>query len=172
EVCAPLLRSRVERLGEAAASPEPITRVVKRGGARVTVGRDGRDPAELEAAEQRVERSMELLGPSLPATAATAGGFGALALVLLLTGVWPLSVLCLIGVAVPLWRHSQARTRASLERERFERQVAELRAEVKRAKEAVREAEREREARLAALARARAEPSGVPREASAARVGG
>lgn len=172
EVCAPLLRSRVERLGEAAASPEPITRVVKRVGARVTVGRDGHDPAELEAAERRVERSMDLRGPSLPATAATAGGFGALALVLLLTGVWPLSVLCLIGVAVPLWRHSQARTRASLERERFERQVAELRAEVKRAKEAVREAEREREARLAALARAREELSGVLPESAPGRVGG
>lgn len=156
DVAAPLLRSRVERLGEVAAS-EPITRTVKRVGVRVAVGRDGHDPAELRAAEERIERSMDLKGPSLPATAGIAGGFGALALVLLLAGLWPLSVLCLIGVGVPLWRHVQGTADLALNRDRCERQLADLRAELERTKGLVREAERERDERSAAVGKARDE---------------
>lgn len=157
DAAAPLLRSRVERLGEATAAPEPITRTVKRVGVRVAVGRDGHDPAELRAAEQRIERSMDLKGPSVPVTAGIAGGFGALALVLLLAGAWPLAVLCLIGVAVPLWRHVQGKADLALNRDRCERQIAELRAELERAKDLVRESERERAERFAALGKARDE---------------
>ncbi|WP_035700316.1 hypothetical protein, partial [Glycomyces tenuis] len=71
ELAAPLLRSRVEALG-ASAPPEPITYTVKRVGAKVVVGRDGHDAADLEAAERRIEQNMGLKAPSVVSAAVTA----------------------------------------------------------------------------------------------------
>lgn len=157
ESAAPLLRSRIEAMGPGPEGPEPITYVVKRFGAKITVGRDGHDAAHLEAAERRLERNMNLEAPSSATAAVVAACFAAAAVALVLTGFWPLALPALIGVAVPVWRHSRARSNHASKRESLERQTAGLRAELARAKERARNSEAARDERLAAVAEARGE---------------
>lgn len=155
ELAAPLLRSCVERLGETPETLDPITRVVKRVGSKITVGRDGHDAAELEAAERRIEQNMSLAGPSKPLLVTAFAFLGLAVLIPALGGPWPLAVLCLIGTAVPLWLYRKGGDEQAMNREHCERQIARLRTEVEHAKDAVREAEAERAERVAALGKAR-----------------
>ncbi|WP_026922303.1 hypothetical protein [Glycomyces arizonensis] len=157
ELAAPLLRSRIELVGESPESTEPIIRIVKRVGSKVRVGRDGHDAAELEAAERRIEQHMDLEGPSAMVAVVTAAGFALAGLVLVFNGLWPLALLCLIGVVAPVWRYSKGKSEQAAKRDRCDQQLADLRAELIRAREGVREAEDERAERTAAVGRARDE---------------
>ncbi|GAB3644587.1 hypothetical protein [Glycomyces tarimensis] len=157
ELAAPLLRSRVEHLAAPPESRAPITRTVKRVGAKVTVDRDGHDKAEFEAARQRLERGFDLEGPSTTFTAAACGGLGVAALLSLVFLHWILTVLFVAGAAVLLWHHYAALAKQVTNREHCDRQIADLRSELDRAKDLVREAERERAERAAEAERARDE---------------
>ena len=111
---------------------------------------------DFEDAKRRIEQSARHEGPTGTRNV-VAIGLGVAAAIAPVAQAWFLAVLFALGVAVPLWQNHKAKIEQEAATARVENQITDLRAELTRTRELVRDAERERAERLAANARARDE---------------
>ncbi|THV42616.1 hypothetical protein [Glycomyces buryatensis] len=145
-----IVRERVELLAAAPADSERITRSVKRRGRTVTVDSGGHDEKELEVVAARITDGFAYEGPTKQFTLVLAGIFGALTLLSLIGQIWFLAVLLAIGVVAPIVVYRNALAKHAGRDKLCEEKIAEVRAEIVRARKQVQADERARDEQMSA----------------------
>jgi hypothetical protein len=154
DLATPVLRSRLDHLEASLGAPEQSVRTVRRRGAAIEVTSEGHDPAQFDAAAQRIGLDFQTDGPAKPVTTGFAVGLGAIALLFLVFGQWIAALLFALLVLVPLYLYRNGRTRAADQIARRDEQLAKLRADLVAARKDAEREEREAAAQGVATRRA------------------